>query len=75
MDFVVVLTKIKKNKIVIFFLFSWTSAWTLGNTNNTILKIIYKHEETARKENLSTFYNSANQNPLTKRILVPFSPM
>jgi hypothetical protein len=37
-------------------------------SNNNILKI------TARRENLSTFYNSANQNPLTKRMSVPFFP-
>jgi hypothetical protein len=35
------------------------------------LRIIHKHEETARRE---IFYNSANQNPLTKRISVPFFP-
>jgi hypothetical protein len=43
-------------------------------SNNNILKIIHKHEETARRENLSNFYNSANQNPITKRISVKFFP-
>jgi hypothetical protein len=37
-------------------------------SNNNILKI------TASRENLSTFYNSVNQNPLTKRMSVPFFP-
>jgi hypothetical protein len=43
-----------------------------GYSKNNILRIIHRHEETARRENLSTFYNTANQNPFTKRISVLF---